>query len=311
MGPDPANPETFADARPLDPSLRLEPVPYQPEGGFRPFGVLVVFLCVTLAGLGLGYAVSWVGQWIYIILVFPFLLGILVGFFGAVGIYVGSVRNLFLAGLAGLFGGCLTLFAMHYFDYERDMARPRQDKAGQVPNAGAAPAKPADRQPDFWGYLDRQARKGIPIQFRRLHFTLGYVATYLYWLVEVAIVSGLAMAILIGCASDPFCAECSTWKSKQALGTLALAPDQALRIFSAGEIVRLADQEPAAGEIHLTIWSCPNCAAEAPVDVKLEQVTKNAKNEEETRPLTFLTYPGQVLPVLESLFAPEATEEAE
>jgi hypothetical protein len=308
MDPAPLNPELVPTPRPLDPRLRLEPVPYQPDGGFPAYGVLVVFLCVTPAALGLGYAASWVGRWVYIVLLFPFLVGIVLGFFGAVGVYVGRVRSTFLAGLAGLFGGCLALFAMHYFDYERALAR--KDKPVPAKKV-AAPAAPADRPAGFWDHLDRQARKGIPVQFRRIHFTLGYVATYLYWLVEVAIVSGLAMAILIGCAADPFCTECSTWKTKRALGTVALSPDEALRIFSAGEIVRLADHEPSAGEIHLTAWACPTCGPEAPVDVKLDQVTKNAKNEDETRSLAFLTYPGAVLPVLESLFAPEAEEGAD
>jgi hypothetical protein len=110
-----------------------------------------------------------------------------------------------------------------------------------------------------------------------------------------------------GCAADPFCAECQSWKDKRSLGTLTMSPETAVRIFGKGEIVRLADHDfpHSDGQIQITAWVCKECGPEAPVDVKLDQVTKNAKNEEDTSELAYLTYPGKALPILESLFAPE------
>jgi len=307
MDLDYSNGDDLQGMRPLKPSLRLEAAPYQPEGGFSPLGVLVVFACVILGAGGLGYGVSWVRQWFYIILVFPFLIGVVLGILGAIGIYMGNVRNLALATLIGLFGSCLSLLAIHYFDYERFRATAAAEKAAQA-KKGAVQVPPANpREVSFPEYLDLRATEGIPVHFRRIHFNLGYVGTYIYWFVEIVIVSVLVIAIMRGCAADPFCAQCQSWKDKRSLGTLTMAPETAVRIFGKGEMVRLADHDfpHGDGQIQITAWVCKECGPDAPVDVKLDQVTKNAKNEEETSELAYLTYPGKALPILESLFAPE------
>jgi hypothetical protein len=306
MDLDNLNTEGLSGTRPLQPSLRLEAVPYEPDGGFHPLGLLMVFASVMLAAIGLGYAVSWVGQWFYIILLFPFLIGVVLGICGAIGIYIGNVRNLPLATLAGLFGGCLAMFATHYFDYERFLARTAQQKVDPL-KKGQVRMPQVNRQDDtIFDYLDRRAKDGIPVQFKRIHFNLGYIGSYIYWIVEILIVGVLALAIMRGCAADPFCAQCQSWKEKRSLGTLTMAPETAVGIFRTGEVVRLADDDFPRGEgqINVTAWVCNDCGSEAPVDIKLDQVTKNAKNEEEVTELAYLTYPGKALPVLNSLFAP-------
>jgi hypothetical protein len=298
--------EGLAGTRPLRPSLRLEAVPYEPDGGFPPHGLLVVFGCLMLAAVGLGYAVSWVRQWFYIILLFPFLIGVVLGVVGAIGIYLGNIRNLPLATFAGLFGGCLAILSVHYFDYERFLAKPVQEKADPAKKGLVRVVQANPRDATFFDYLDQRARKGIPVHFRRLHFNLGYVGSYIYWIVEVLIVAILVVAIMRGCAADPFCAQCQSWKEKRTLGTLTMAPETAVHIFTEGEVVRLADHDfpHGEGQINITAWVCKDCGPGAPVDLKVDQVTKNAKNEEEIAELAYLTYPGKALPVLGSLFAP-------
>jgi hypothetical protein len=305
MEADSPNPE----ARPLHPALRFEAVPYQPDGGCPFFGTLVVFTAVLLAALGMGLVTSWVSQWFYIILLFPVVVGVGVGFGGAVGVVLGKVRSTLVTALAGLFAGCVAMTAHHYFNYERFLQQPRAENRAPQKNAGAAgPQAPARGQggpTGFLNYLDRRARKGVPVHFRRLHFNLGYVGSYIYWAVEIVIVAGFAIGIMWSFASEPFCTVCHTWKAKRPLGTLDMAPETAASIFTAGEIVRLADDDfiKGEGQIQAAAWVCPTCEAEAPVDVKLDRVTKNAKDEEETKQLVYLTYPGEALPVLESLFA--------
>jgi hypothetical protein len=298
--------EGLAGTRPLKPALRLEAVPYKPEGGFPPHGLLVVFACIIVAAIGLGYAASWIGQWFYIILLFPFLIGVILGVVGAIGIYIGNIRSLTLATLAGLFGACLTMLAVHHFDYERFLAKPVQEKVLPAKNGLVRVVPRNPRDTDFFAYLDQQARKGIPVHFRRIHFNLGYFGSYIYWVVEILIVAILVVAIMRGCAADPFCTQCQSWKEKRPLGKLTMAPETAIHIFTEGEVVRLADQDfpPGEGQVNITAWVCKDCGSQAPVDIKLDQVTKNTKNEEETAELAYLTYPGKALPVLLSLFAP-------
>src|SRR5262249_60632249 len=99
----------------------------------------------------------------------------------------------------------LAILAVHYFEHELFQAQ--QDQPKEVPGkkgpARVVPAKPRDTT--FLEYLDERARKGIPVHFRRIHFNLGYVGTYIYWVVEVLIVSVLVVAIMRGSPADPFC----------------------------------------------------------------------------------------------------------
>jgi hypothetical protein len=283
------------DSRPLHPSLRLEAAPYQADGGFSLPGILIVFAFTAVGAVGMGWVASWVNQWIYIIVVFPLVVGLVMAVMGAIGVYVGNVRNGLLAALAALFGGVLAMGAMHYFDHQRFLDRAREQKQ-------AAKAELTLPQ-----YLKQRAQEGISVRFRRIHFHLRNFWAYLYWVVEVVLAAAVGVAVMVSCAAEPFCAQCSNWKTKRVLGKLDMNPDTAVRIFTTGEVVRLADYDfrPGAGQIRLSVWECKTCGAEAPVEVKLDRVTKNAKGEDEETQLAYLTFPGQALPILDSLFAPQ------
>src|SRR5260370_42594766 len=78
--------------------LRFETSPYQPDGGWPPSGAFRILSVALVAGLGLGWLASFVGQWFYLILLFPILLG---GGVGAAGNWAnrsGKVRNSLVAG---------------------------------------------------------------------------------------------------------------------------------------------------------------------------------------------------------------------
>src|SRR5262249_5010307 len=132
------------------------------------------------------------------------------------------------------------------------------------------------------------------------------VLTYVYWIIEFLLAAGPAIFIMWMAASEPFCSLCQTWKPKRVFGTLGLAPEEAVTIFTSGEIIPPAnlDFQSGQGRIRLTATPCPHCGIEAPVDVKLEHLTRNAKDEEQARELAHVTYSGQALPILESLFRP-------
>src|SRR5262249_41240253 len=123
MDSDNRNRDDSPDMRPLDPSLRLETVPYQPDGGWPPQGLACMFAVAALAAVGLGYLCSWSSQWFYIIILFPFLVGLGIGVFGYLGVSVGKVRSTRAALLAGLFAGFLAMGTMHYANYQRELAR--------------------------------------------------------------------------------------------------------------------------------------------------------------------------------------------
>jgi hypothetical protein len=83
-----------------------------------------------------------------------------------------------------------------------------------------------------------------------------------------------------------------------------MSQEEAIRLITQGEIVRLADaaRPTTKTRLRLTGSICPKCGTSGALDVTLELVRLNEKNEEETSELAHLTYPGVALPVFEAIF---------
>lgn len=97
---------------------RFPTTPYRPEGGFTTFGFLLLLLASLLAGMVLGVLAGFVSRWIYLILIFPVLIGLGVGAAGYLAIRVGKVRNVTLGSMSGLLGGFFAMVSMHYLGYQ-------------------------------------------------------------------------------------------------------------------------------------------------------------------------------------------------
>jgi hypothetical protein len=319
-------------------ALRFETAPYRPDGGFGMIGSGILIGLSMLAAVAVGWVVSFIGQWFYLILLFPLLIGGIVGVVGIGAITLGKVRSPWMAGLAGFLAGCVAMLSVQYFDYLRFRAEldtiPADERAqiaaltpeqlnreiAQLPPDRRADARDLWRQVrinNLFGFIDFRAEKGVTIQHGRggAHdrgMNLGYVGSYIYWTVELLIVAVLAFFIMQGAAARPFCPECNEWKQARKLGTLTFRAGDAggaqlLAALGSGEVARLVDYSPSAGEgpLHLTAAVCPKCGGGGPVDVKLQHRYKTAKNEEKTQDLLHVTYPGEALPALEAIFRVE------
>jgi hypothetical protein len=111
--------ETLASPAPPDPTLRFEAAPYRPDGGCTPLGLAVLCGWTLAAAAGLGWLLSYVGQWVYAPVLFPALFGVILMFLGGCGSVLTKVRHVPAAVLVGLASGIVTMVAMHYFDYQR------------------------------------------------------------------------------------------------------------------------------------------------------------------------------------------------
>jgi hypothetical protein len=322
-----------AAAPPADPALRFETTPYRPDGGFSMAGSGILIGLSMLAAVALGWLVTLIEQWVYLILIFPLAIGALVGVVGMVGIKLGKVRSPALAGLAGILAGCVAMLSMHYFDYlafraevDRDIP-PDQQAVIEAMGPDQIRALPkqiqeqfleerrAVRVKSFPAYMDYQATNGVTIQ-RVGHggandrgTNLGYIGSLIYWGVEVLIVAVVAFVIMMGAAGQPFCRECQAWKQQRKLGTLTFRPGdvgaaQLVSALGSGEVTRLIDYNPSPGDgpLHLSASVCPKCRDQGPIDVKLLHKYKTAKNEERSKELLHVTYPGEAFRALEAVF---------
>jgi hypothetical protein len=273
---------------------RFAAEPYEPDGGCS-FGGGALLIGLSLpAGVLLGFVASFIGQWMYLILIFPLGIGLLLGLAGALGIKVGKVRSPWLAGLAGFIGGCVAMISVQFFDYLRYAA-------GMT---------------NFFGYIDLAAQHGVTIGRTAPSSTdkginLGYVGTYIYWFVELLIVALVAFVIMRNTASEPFCTECQTWKKRRKLATFRSTLDRLVIALEEGDLVRLLVEEewsPKGGEGLLTACVCPECQSRGTIDVKLEQVTKTAKNQETRKELVHVTYPGKAWRAVQDLLQRDDVE---
>ncbi len=309
---------------PSRPAPAFEVSPYRPEGGFSQMGSLLAIGLSLVGGLVLGFAAWFISQWFYLVLLFPIAIGAALGGLGRVGVRVGKVRSPLMAGLAGFCGGCVAMIGMQYFEYrqflrERDQHVPAQlramvlqmDKNAPLPqDPDAAAFVEGLRVSSFIDYVDLSARQGVEIKRAKgggkdKGMNLGYYGSYIYWGVELLIVAGIAFAMTRTAAGEPYCTACNSWKPERAIGTFNHAADHCTRALSEGTLTRLTEP-PAAGSpietLLLAAAVCPHCQSQAPVDVKLQRVSVNSKGERNVAQLAQVTYPGEALTALETLF---------
>lgn len=315
---------------------RFEPTPYRAEGGYSPGSSALLLIASLATGLVLGLVFGFVRRWFYLILVFPVLIGLAVGGVGYWAVRQGKVRSTVLSGVSGLLGGLFAMLTMHYMgylDFENNVgpftpevrAQMRELLKKPLPNivGPAADDKlglamlqdPAFRAmigvKDFPSYVDFRAVVGVQISGSRNvgkqggGLNLGYEGSYIYWLVEVLIVAGIAVFIQAQAAKQPFCNQCQNWKETRGLGMITRAEMAAMQ---SGELEALRSPPPATQNPQMVMVSasvCPHCGEAAPVDVKVEEITGvDNNNKPQTRELTHVTYPGEALPYLQAIFQP-------
>ncbi|HEV3118700.1 MAG TPA: hypothetical protein VGY58_16745 [Gemmataceae bacterium] len=282
---------------------RFDTAPYQPDGACPLSGMLVAAAASLLAAVVCAWLVSFVSQWIYLIFFFPLALGLGIGLGGNFGVHRGKVRNGLCAGLIGFAAGCLGMVAVHYFDYQRDLRELEKEHPGMAQLWQGMGV-------NFFTYIDSTAEDGVRIgkvgHGNDKGMNLGYVGSYIYWALEVLGVGIIGFAMMRHSARAPFCSACNTWKAERKLGQVVMPAREVEQAIVSGEIVRLADADfgDVKGQLVIKAAVCPNCGSEAPVDVRLEQITVNAKGEQKAAELAHVTYPGQALAVLESLAQP-------
>jgi hypothetical protein len=272
---------------PALPAARFPSVPYAPDGAGPVGGFFALLGLTLLAGAVIGAIAGMIHLVFYLVLIFPIIMGFALGGAALGAVVLGKVRNRLVAALAGLLGGCVCIIAMHFIGYLFVLSKsPEPFSFGQ--------------------YIHAAATSGVTISSSRSSsskpMNLGYVGSFIYWFLELAIVAGIAAGVPVVRAGQPFCEECDSWKTQHKLGVLFLRGDTALEHLQSGELWRLADPHEAPGEgpITLTVWWCPHCLEAAPVDARLDQAVQKKKSVRQVL-LGFRTFPGEALPVFRGL----------
>ena len=311
---------------PLPPPYTTKP--FRPDGGTTMPGLMMLVGALVVTGAVLAFIAHFVAQAFYLILVFPFLIGLGLGAVGVRMVTAGRVRNPLIGGLAGFVGGALAMFMMHYFDQQkfRNEAISAEPTFGQVVrmspeerNQFLAAIDPADREgaarglraaDSVLGYLDLQAHYGVTIgkpgRSGDRGINLGYYGSYVYWLVELLLVAGITYGMVYGATKQPFCADCEQWKRPKVLGFFGAEPQLATAAVESGDLSKIRETNPTQEitNVRLTAHACDGCVDKGETDLKLEQLTTDSEGKVEAKTLAHVTYPASALPHLVTIFQP-------
>lgn len=310
--------------------------PYRPDGGFSLSGLVILTLVTCLAGALSGLLAGFIGHYFFVIVLYPIVMGFVIGAAGAFGVRAGRVRMPVVCGTAGLLGGCVAVLAMHgvaYYMFEdqwKNVPPEIRQVARNLPQARAnLKAFPADIQDainklakdeetrralavdGLASFIDYRAHQGVEIGRmvrRRRPTNLGYVGSYVYWGVELLLIAGLAFVVMQGAAAEPYCARCDNWKTAVPAGTFYGATKGVREALESGDPAAIMPHVEVTGtKMKASIFTCRQCEGQAEIDVRIEWVTIDDKGEESPSTLCTVTYPGESLGLVREVFAAAST----
>lgn len=192
-------------------------------------GVLWLFGYVLLAGIVIGGLISLIGNFIYLILIFPIIMGVASGAVINSVVTSQKIRSPFVVIVAGLFATLVIYGSMHFADYLQFRNAMAKEVQSQVIAEYGEEAPKEDIQtfinyilvqetglPGFIGYILLSAREGVSISSVGVGssndsgINLG-AFTWLYWLVEMGIIAWASIDPAYKKTRDLFCEHCDTW----------------------------------------------------------------------------------------------------
>ncbi|MCI0398568.1 MAG: hypothetical protein L0332_02695 [Chloroflexi bacterium] len=280
-----AKPSSLAEPEPAPAPVELKIPMYRPSNKVPIDGFLMLLLAVMVGGAVVGGLVFLLSRVVYL----PFLFPLGMAFAGAIAVAVavraGRVRNPAVAALFGVVAGLFIYGVYRYGDYLAFRGVLRQvivqEAANEVDLTGDLVTlnQLVDLflfeevgQSGFIGYFLLSAREGV--SFSRLSgnssLNIGPLFTWLYWLLEVVVIAGLAGAIGAQAAGSPYCERHDRWydREKRAGGVSQEQAKEALLLLQdkgygqLGQMLRLP--APAPG-LAFFVASCDDCQESNPV----------------------------------------------
>jgi hypothetical protein len=267
---------------------------YVPSGKSDPGALVRIGIFTLVAGLLTGLFLGFVSQWLSLLIIFPVVLGGVIGGIGASQVKSRHVRQPFAVALIGLATGILGEATVHLMKYEHVRSELAKDFAVDPVVAGFVEDKGLDAVvdaslslgqglPPLIGYLQLAAQNGITIT-KAGHSsssspTLTGVGVYALWLANFLLVCGMAAWLMASEARKPFCESCVAWYDQTHVvgfgsGDSATVKQAVLHLDLGQheEAVRSLGTSDAKSASRVTMLSCSKCNAHEPL-LELTRVT--------------------------------------
>ena len=196
--------------------------PYQPSNKVTSTGLKWLLLSSVIGGLAIGGLTHLISLSLsYLIVVFPLAMGFAGGKVMVVAIRQGKVRNPAIATLFGVLTGLLmygSLQGAGYWQFklwasEQITKELEAASVNQSNNIIDTFLQEKTGSKGFVGYLKHNAQQGVSIGPLDATETtnLGETGTWIYWLIELAIIDITIAAIAYSTAKNPFCENGDQW----------------------------------------------------------------------------------------------------
>jgi hypothetical protein len=214
-------------------------------------GLALLFLAATVGAVAIGAVAFGVSRAVYLVLLFPLLMGLAGGSLNLWAIGWGKVRNLWVATISGLLTGMMIYGVFLYGGY----LLYRSEKIGWTEGASvtekAEVEADLDRSivetngiPGFLGYLNSKSKDGLVIvgknQLGHSPIVVKGQGAWINWAIELLTICGITTWMSRWRVSAPFNEDANRWFDRASrLGTIPKSDiDRARAILDEG---RLAD----------------------------------------------------------------------
>ena len=237
-----------------------------------------ITLLVILYGVMAGFVIGVFSQLIYIVFLFPLVMGINSGKLIADVIHRAKVRKTSQLIFFSLLSAVTIYGTFHYCRYVGLQVRtslemfPGLSQATEGKNLRLAKVfldyalKEETGYSGFAGYMLYRASEGVSIGrlFRSSSFTLGPILTWLYWIMEFGIILWLTVHRGKKMMGTAFCKSCGSWYSREKhLGGTALANETFLLDLIKQkdfiELGKLMDQNAELPSLEVYFQGCEVC----------------------------------------------------
>jgi hypothetical protein len=272
--------------------------PYKPSNKVTSSGFTWLLGAAIVSGVAIGSITQIISLAFYLVVLFPALMGLGGGAAMALAVTKGKVRNPTIAALFGALTGFILYGAMNgvaYWQFKQQIAGEIQQELGQLDASDIGTVrngylKDKTGSTGFVGFLKHSAIEGVSIgKVGQNGANLGETGTWVYWLIELAIIDIIITAIAYKTAKQVFCESCDQWYGdssaiggvQQSAAAEFLGFIQNEHFPSAGKLLDTIAPVPVPN-LTVEVQCCPTCKI-SPVNLTVNAVSRNSEGKLETK----------------------------
>jgi uncharacterized membrane protein YeaQ/YmgE (transglycosylase-associated protein family) len=261
----------------------------------------MLILAAVVGGAIFGALVSLIANLVYLIILFPLVMGAIAGVLVSSTVRSGKIRNPGVAIVGAVLAGFViygAMWATDYFQFRntvktellKDSPKFDSSKIEELIDLGLMMET---GQSGFVGYVLYQDKQGVSIgrvTSSGKGVNLGPTFSWVYWGIELLIILWVAIVIGKKPASDPFCESCERWYGKeQFLGTLgASRSKELLALVEGGQFAKLGEElqsNPATPNLGVFMATCGKDCTAGEAFLAVRTQTRDSKGNLSTKDL--------------------------